>query len=58
VEQCTSCEIKFNLQPENISIKVVGRCRPLTAEESSKGVKTIVKVSGDKILLEVGGKVC
>ena len=42
--------------PENISIKVVGRCRPLTAEESSKGVKTIVKVSGDKILLEVGGK--
>jgi hypothetical protein len=45
------------LQPENISIKVVGRCRPLTAEESSKGVKTIVKVSGDKILLEVGGKV-
>lgn len=42
--------------PENISIKVIGRCRPLTPEESSKGVKTVVKVSGDKILLELGGK--
>ncbi|XP_076117054.1 kinesin-II 85 kDa subunit-like [Mytilus galloprovincialis] len=42
--------------PENISIKVIGRCRPLTGEESSKGVKSVVKVSGDKILLELGGK--
>ncbi|XP_060080891.1 chromosome-associated kinesin KIF4B-like [Ylistrum balloti] len=42
--------------PENINIKVVARCRPLTPDEANKGAKTVVKVSGDKISVETGGK--
>lgn len=41
-------------QPESISIKVVGRCRPLTAEENKKGAKVGVSVSGDKIIVQSG----
>ncbi|XP_021379477.1 kinesin-II 85 kDa subunit-like, partial [Mizuhopecten yessoensis] len=42
--------------PENVNIKVVGRCRTLTPEEANKGAKTVVRVSGDKISVETGGK--
>ncbi|KAJ8298132.1 hypothetical protein KUTeg_024663 [Tegillarca granosa] len=41
---------------ENINIKVIGRCRPLNSEESSKNLKTVVRTSGDKISVESGGK--
>ncbi|XP_062568662.1 chromosome-associated kinesin KIF4A-like [Saccostrea cucullata] len=42
--------------PESVPIKVCGRCRPLTQEEATKGVKSVVKSSGDKLLIESGGK--
>ncbi|XP_069129785.1 chromosome-associated kinesin KIF4B-like isoform X2 [Argopecten irradians] len=42
--------------PENINIKVVARCRPLTSDEANKGAKPAVKISGDKISVETGGK--
>lgn len=42
--------------PESVQIKVCGRCRPLTQEETAKGVKTVVKSAGDKVLIESGGK--
>ncbi|KAK7485572.1 hypothetical protein BaRGS_00023147, partial [Batillaria attramentaria] len=50
------CENTF--QPsENVSIRVVGRCRPLTAEEVDKGGKSVVKTSGgDKLVVEAAGK--
>jgi hypothetical protein len=41
-------------QPESISIKVVGRCRPLTAEENKKGAKVGVSVAGDKVIVQSG----
>ena len=47
----------YAFQPENINIKVIGRSRPLTPEEVNKGAKSVVKVSGDKISVESGGKV-
>ncbi|XP_060556086.1 chromosome-associated kinesin KIF4-like [Ruditapes philippinarum] len=40
--------------PESISIKVVGRCRPLTAEENKKGAKVGVSVAGDKVIVQSG----
>lgn len=42
--------------PESVQIKVCGRCRPLTQDEADKGFKTVVKCSGDKMLIESGGK--
>ncbi|KAK3099844.1 hypothetical protein FSP39_010656 [Pinctada imbricata] len=48
--------IVANRKPENINIKVIGRCRPLTPEEGNRGAKSVVKVSGDKISVESGGK--
>lgn len=42
--------------PESVQIKVYGRCRPPTQEEADKGMKTVVKCSGDKMLVESGGK--
>ncbi|XP_076468028.1 kinesin-like protein KIF3A isoform X2 [Babylonia areolata] len=42
---------------ENVNIKVIGRCRPLTTEETDKGGKSVVKVTGgDKIVVEAAGK--
>lgn len=43
---------------ENIKIKVVGRCRPLTPEEIAKGSKSVVNIQGkDKIIINAAGKV-
>ncbi|KAL8593853.1 hypothetical protein ACOMHN_018065 [Nucella lapillus] len=41
---------------ENVHVKVIGRCRPLTTEEVDKGGKSVVKVTGDKIVVEAAGK--
>ncbi|XP_025087513.1 chromosome-associated kinesin KIF4A-like isoform X3 [Pomacea canaliculata] len=42
---------------ENIKIKVVGRCRPLTPEEIAKGSKSVVNIQGkDKIIINAAGK--
>jgi hypothetical protein len=51
--------IVFFPQPsENVSMKVIGCVRPLTAEEVDKGGKSVVKVSGgDKITVAAAGKV-
>ncbi len=44
------------LQPtESVQIKVVAKVRPLAHDE--QGAKKVAKVSGDKVSLEVGGKV-
>jgi len=49
------CNLLF-FQPESIAIKVIGRCRPFTQEETKKGPKVGVSVSGDKVTVH-GGKV-
>ncbi|WAQ99437.1 KIF4B-like protein [Mya arenaria] len=41
--------------PESVAIKVYGRCRPFSPEESKKGQKAGVSTSGDKVVL-LGGK--
>ena len=47
------------LQPSESSvIKVVARCRPFTADEKSQGGKNVVKLNGDRVSLELNGKVC
>ena len=53
------CFPLFHFQPsENVNVKVIGRVRPLTAEEVDKGGKSVVKVvGGDKLVVEAAGKV-
>ncbi|XP_071087472.1 kinesin-II 95 kDa subunit-like [Haliotis cracherodii] len=41
---------------ESANVKVLARCRPLTQEEQNKGAKSIVKVSGDKVIVDAAGK--
>ncbi|ELT92202.1 hypothetical protein CAPTEDRAFT_221227 [Capitella teleta] len=41
---------------ESATVRVVAKCRPFNEEEQSKSCKRIVKVSGDKIILEAAGK--
>ena len=43
-------------QPESVSIKVISRLRPFTPEETKKGGKPGVTISGDKTTVH-GGKV-
>ncbi|KAL5011281.1 hypothetical protein ScPMuIL_009832 [Solemya velum] len=40
--------------PEHI--KVVACCRPFTPDEESKGLKNIIKISGDKLIVEAASK--
>ena len=49
--------IIFVLQPENVGIKVVAKCRPLTSEEVDTGGNSVVTVSGDKVKVNCAGKV-
>ncbi|XP_041358432.1 chromosome-associated kinesin KIF4-like [Gigantopelta aegis] len=41
---------------ENVHVKVIARCRPLTPNETSKGSKSVVKISGDKVIVDAAGK--
>ncbi|KAH3830071.1 chromosome-associated kinesin KIF4-like [Dreissena polymorpha] len=40
--------------PESVAIKVIGRCRPLSSEETKKGLKPAASASGDKIVVLAG----
>ncbi|ESO85910.1 hypothetical protein LOTGIDRAFT_235687 [Lottia gigantea] len=41
---------------ENIAVKSIVRCRPLLADETSHGCKNIVKIAGNKVVVDANGK--